>query len=419
MTHRVRWVFPDSRAMSLLGRLTVGRDVSCDVQLPGKEISRKHAEFRVDGPLIALCDLGSRNGVHVNGRQRDAGPISPGDVVRCGEWVGVVVAESDDLGFRELSTGWFGGATLARAVADARRVPTDLPIVLQGETGTGKECAARAIHASSQRQGDFVAVNCAALPDQLVESELFGHKRGAFTGADKSSLGFFRSAQGGTLFLDEIQELPIGIQPKLLRAIERREVVPVGESYPIPIDVRLVSASQDALSGLVSEGRFRADLQARIDGLTVVLPPLRLRREDIAPLFFEFLRQQALPVAPSVEPKLVEALCLYDWPLNVRELLLLTRRLAAVHGTEPVLRRDHLPTRLRERATIPPSQPPGVSRAKRSWRPVDNENEFEALTRALKEHRGNVSRAAASLGISRARAYRLLSAHPDFDTQRD
>jgi transcriptional regulator with PAS, ATPase and Fis domain len=425
MTLRLRWVFPESRVMTLVGRQSVGRDPHCQFPLPGKEISRNHAEFRVDGPLVAVCDVGSRNGVHVNGRKCEAGPLKPGDVIRCGEWIGVVTQEVDDVGFRELATGWFGGSTLAAAIAEAARLPADLPIVLQGETGSGKECAARAIHAGSGRAGPFVAVNCAALPDHLVESELFGHRRGAFTGADKASLGVFRSAHGGTLFLDEIQELPIGIQPKLLRAIERREVVPLGEAHPVPVDVRIVSASQEALPNLVAEGRFRADLQARIDGLTVVLPPLRTRREDIVPLFFEFLRQQALPRAPTLEARFAEALCLYQWPLNVRELLLLTRRLAAIHGAEPTLKREHLPERIvgtpnpASSNTASPSDAPAASKQKRSWRPVDNGSEFEALTRALRDNGGNVSRAAKAIGISRARAYRLLAAHPEFETQRE
>jgi transcriptional regulator with PAS, ATPase and Fis domain len=297
---------------------------------------------------------------------------------------------------------------------EASHFPHDLPIIVEGETGAGKECAARALHASSRRDGEFVAVNCAALPDHLVESQLFGHRRGAFTGADKASLGYFRAAHRGTLFLDEIQELPIGVQSKLLRAVERREVVAVGETQPTPVDVRIISASQEPLPALVKEGRFRPDLMARLDGLTIVLPPLRARREDVAPLFLEFLRRQQAHSIRSIEPRLIEALCIYDWPLNVRELLLLTRRLAAIRGKESMLRREHLPARLLDYVGVNPVAAPSPStKSKRSWRPTDSKDEFEALTAALKANRGNVSRAAAAIGISRARAYRLMAANQD------
>lgn len=414
---RIRWVFPEPRVLNVETRHIVGRDPNCDCSLPGLEVSRRHVEIRVDGPLVAFSDLKSRNGVYINGRRRELGPLSVGDVIRCGEWVGVMTLESDHEGFREVAPGWFGGSALAASMSEVRHLPHDLPIVIEGETGSGKECAARAIHASSARMGEFIAVNCAALPDHLVESQLFGHRRGAFTGAEKSSLGYFRAAHGGSLFLDEIQELPISIQPKLLRAIERREVVAVGDTHPTPVDVRIIAASQEPLAPLVTEGRFRPDLLARLDGLTVVLPPLRLRREDVAPLFLEFLRQQLLQKVPAVDSRLVESLCVYDWPLNVRELLLLTRRIAAVHGLQPCLRREHLPQRLLDHmGTSPATNPPPPNHKKRSWRPVDDKDEFAALTEALRTNRGNVSRAAAAIGISRARAYRLLSAHQENET---
>ncbi len=174
------------------------------------------------------------------------------------------------------------------------------------------------------------------LPVHLAESELFGHKKGAFTGADKASPGLFRAAHQGTLFLDEIQELPASIQPKLLRVLEQREVLPLGEVMPVPIDVRTVVATQSSLAKASLEGRFRADLHARLDGLTVTLPPLRARREDIVPLFLQQLNQNSPGPATAIEPKFAEALCIYDWPLNVRELVQLVRRLVSVNAHEPI-----------------------------------------------------------------------------------
>jgi transcriptional regulator with PAS, ATPase and Fis domain len=412
LTH-VRWTFPSPALTILTDRHVVGRDATCETSLLGTEISRRHAEFRIDGPIAAVRDLGSRNGVFVNGVKHEDAPLAQGDVVRCGEWIGVIVSENEPGKFEEIAPGWYGGSALMTVAEPARRVASDLPIIVQGETGTGKEGMARAIHGWSGRKGPFVAVNCAALPAHLAEAQLFGHRKGAFTGADKSSPGLFRAAHTGTLFLDEILELPPSVQPKLLRVLEQQEVLPLGETEPIPINVRVVAATQESLTDAVAGGRFRADLHARLDGLTVVLPPLRARREDIAPLLLEFLRQHAGGRPPSIEPKLVEALCLYDWPLNVRELVLLVRRMLGLYAHEGMLKKIHLPERLLRRAPSG-SSPDSPAEEKRTWRRVDDEAEFESLVSALRDHGGNVAKAAAALGVNRQRAYRLLSAHPDF-----
>ena len=428
-TH-VRWVSPRALVLPLSRRVqVVGREESCDLTLDGVEISRRHAEFRVDGPVVAVRDLDSRNGVLVNGVRRADAPLGPGDVVRCGEWIGVVVLEGAQEGegqgpdpgrapgFAELSPGWFGGATLAAAVAPCRRIGADLPIIIQGETGSGKEGVARAIHEWSGRPGPLVAVNCGALPAELAEAELFGYRKGAFTGAHAASPGLFRAAEGGSIFLDEVLDLPLGLQPKLLRVLEERKVRALGETRDVPIDVRVITATQEPLAVAVAERRFRADLHARLDGLTVVLPPLRARREDIAPLFFAFLRAHTGGRPPEVEARLVEALCLYDWPLNVRELLLLTRRMVGVHGHEPVLRKTFLPERLLARPETAERVPTPAAGNRRARHKTSDESEFEALIEALRGQGGSVAKAAAIIGVSRARAYRLLSAHPEFSLE--
>lgn len=394
----------------------MGRDDSCDAVLRGTEISRRHAEFRVDGPVVAVRDLQSHNGVFVNGQRRADAPIDLGDVVRCGEWIGVVTGDEDgSAGFGEIASGWYGGATLSAAIEPGRHVPEDLPIIVQGETGTGKEGMARALHDWSRRKGPMVAVNCAALPSELAEAELFGHRKGAFTGAESNSPGLFRAAEGGSIFLDEILELPLALQAKLLRVIEDRRVRPLGETRDVPIDVRIIAATQEPLAEAVAEHRFRADLHALLDGLTLVLPPLRERREDVAPLFLEFLRRHAGGRTIEIEAKLIEALCLYDWPLNVRELLLLARRLLGVHGRGGALKKAHLPERLLSRAApdTSPGEASGADRARRPWRKTDDEGELEALIAALRDHRGSVAKAAAAIGVNRSRAYRLLAANPE------
>ncbi|HEY4184680.1 MAG TPA: sigma 54-interacting transcriptional regulator [Polyangia bacterium] len=410
---RLAWVFPRAGTASLdPGRqadagISIGRDETCAIRLEGNDISRRHAVVerpRPDGPLT-LRDLGSRNGVRVNGNQVQVAAIDRDDVVRLGGWVGVVTTAVG--GFTELAPGLLGGGTLQEALAPlTRAAPSDLPIVLEGETGTGKEVVARTIHSWSDRGGPMVAVNCGALPEGLAEAELFGYRRGAFTGADRASVGFFRSAEGGTLLLDEVSDLPLGVQAKLLRVLEERAVQPLGETRPVPVDVRIIVAGQQPLMESVREGRFRADLLARVDGVTVRLPPLRRRREDVLPLFSSLLGKLGQGQVPAIESDLAERLCLHDWPFNVRELVFLVRRLLTLHARESTLRAEHLP----ERIGVVGGQAGESNRASRgpgagaSGEPV----ELPALLGALRTSGGNVARAAAILGITRQRAYRLM-----------
>jgi transcriptional regulator with PAS, ATPase and Fis domain len=410
-------VHPSTRTTPLAGTVVFGRDASAGFPLPGHEASRRHAEVQRFGPIPTLRDLESRNGTWVNGQRITESPIGPSDVVRIGEWIGIVLELAEDglpFELRDLGARWFGGATLAQAILPAQRVaPTDLPVIIEGETGAGKEGLARSLHAWSGR-GSFVAVNCAAIPPAMAEGELFGYRKGAFTGADRANLGFFRTADGGSLFLDEILDLPLPVQTKLLRVLEQREVQPLGESRPVPVNVRILCATQEPLSRAVAERRFRADLLARLDGLTVCLPPLRRRREDIAPLFLLLWGEHVRGPTPTLDPKFVEALLLYDWPLNVRELVLLVRRLAAIHGNEPVLKRSMLPERMLGgmAAGSSPARPSTPARA-----PAADDAAFEQLVGALRQHGGNITRAALALGITRSRAYRLLEARPEFDVR--
>jgi transcriptional regulator with PAS, ATPase and Fis domain len=412
-------VFPEARTTPIVHGGTLGRDPDCAIVLPGHDVSRRHAETRRPGVVPLVKDLGSRNGTWVNGLKIEEQPLGPNDVLRVGEWVGLVVElrQGDPSPpFAEIDDGWFGGPTLMGAIEPALRVAeTDLPVIVQGETGSGKEGMARAVHTWSRRRGAFIAVNCAAIPEAMAEGELFGYRKGAFTGAERSSEGFFRAADAGTLFLDEILELPAGIQSKLLRVLEQGEVQSLGEPRPIAVDARIVCATQESLPRAVEEKRFRADLLARLAGVTVALPPLRERPEDIAPLFLRVLHDVSGGRPPAVDPKLVESLLLYDWPLNVRELVLLARRLVAMHGTEPTLKRAMLPelvTGARSSAAAPAKEASDAGRAS-----TTDEAAFDELLAALRAAHGNVSRAAAALGISRARAYRLIEARPGFDVR--
>jgi two-component system nitrogen regulation response regulator GlnG len=221
-------------------------------------------------------------------------------------------------------------ARMEKIVGQIRQVaPSPLSVLVHGETGTGKELVARAIHQlSSRRDGSFVAVDCGAIPDTLIESELFGYEKGAFTGAYQRKVGHFEMAAGGTLFLDEIVNLPLPTQAKLLRALQERQVQPLGGRRPLPVDVRIVSASNVPLEREVQAGRFRQDVYYRLNEFSVSLPPLR-KRDDILDLAQEFLREGCMELerqCRGISPAAQQALLLYSWPGNVRELRNVIRR---------------------------------------------------------------------------------------------
>jgi len=423
----IRWLYParDGRVTPLPpAGLLLGRGEDCDVVMDSAETSRRHAEIRREGPIWIVSDLGSRNGTFVNGQRVSAGPLSPRDLLRFGDWIGVVGPFADGgaeaPAFDSFAPGLYGGPALRPTLELARRAaPSLLPVIVEGETGTGKEGLCRAIAAWSGRAGPFLAVNCAAIPESLAEAELFGYRKGAFTGAERANLGYFRAADGGTLMLDEIVDLAPPVQTKLLRELEQREVMPLGESAPVPIDVRVVVAAQEPLAQAVKEKRFRADLFARLNGVTLRLPPLRDRVEEIPFLFLRLLQDQAGGRAPEVEARAIERLCLYDWPFNLRELDLLVKRLLVLRPDGQVRRAD-LPETMTLAEAAPPAPeadaPPAV-RPARPRTPEDrqarDEQDLAALKEALRAAHGNVVRAAEAAGMTRQRAYRLMGQRTD------
>jgi hypothetical protein len=272
---------------------TLGRDANRAgpgyVALPDPTLSREHISVVVEASgTITLKDLGSTNGTRLNAERVEGGRVRCGDVIRIANTVLLVCDEpvipADDLGMVGHTPEM---AALRQTIQ--RAAPSTLPVLVIGETGTGKELVAGAVHRASKRPGRLVTINCAAIPENLVESTLFGHQRGAFTGATTTEPGAFVDADGGTLFLDEIGEMSPMVQPKLLRVLEAGEVTPVGSSRARKVDVRLVAATNRELREEVAESRFREDLYARIAGVTVRPPPLRDRRDDLAALFSRFL----------------------------------------------------------------------------------------------------------------------------------
>jgi DNA-binding NtrC family response regulator len=288
-----------------------------------------------------------------------------------------------------------------------RAAATEVPVLVQGESGTGKELVARAIHYKSRRAAEpFLAVNCAAIPDNLIESELFGHTKGAFTGAASARPGFFVSASGGTLFLDEIGELAPVAQAKLLRVIQERQVQPVGSDQPREVDVRLVAATNKDLGALAAAGEFRQDLYFRLNVLPIELPPLRERGDDVGLLIRHFLRSAAaehgLP-QPEITPAALDALRRYAWPGNVRELQNLVHRLVIL--SEGRIDTPDLPEILLRRA--------GAGDAPTALRPL-REVELEHIRAVLDAVGGNKTRAAQILGIDRkSLRERLKAAAPE------
>jgi DNA-binding NtrC family response regulator len=407
------WVHPEIEGRVTFvpqGRTVLGRDVICDIRLPGTETSRQHAEIVRESAMVVVGDLNSMNGTQVDGRRVSRAPIDEGSVIRIGDWVGVVVrlaGEQEGAVFQEIIPGYFGGPRTLAVVEPLRKVAaSDLAIIIEGETGTGKEGIARATHLWSRRTGPFIAVNCAALPETLAEGELFGYRKGAFTGADRANPGFFQAAQGGTLFLDEVADLPPAIQPKLLRALEQREVTPLGESRPVPIDVRVVVATQTPLAVLVEEKRFRADLMARLDGLRVRLLPLRSRLEEVPYLFARLLKAKSgAQGTPAVDAAVVERLCCHRWPLNIREVTNLAQRAVALYGSEKVLKRSHLVTLMGEPEPTAKAEPPASasppSAAPAHLSPAELADR-QRIVEALERCAGSQTGAAKMLNMARS-----------------
>ena len=294
----------------------VGSGADNDWILVDPYISQQHALLSPDGDCLRVADRGSRNGTFINGARVQQGELQLGGCLQLGG-LQLRLCAGDKA---PLLLG--DSAAMVRVRQQIERfAPTGLPVLILGESGTGKELVARSLHEQSGRRGDLIAVNCGALPHELIESELFGHERGAFTGAQRRHLGCFGEADGGTLFLDEVAELPLELQPRLLRALESRAIRPVGSSRELPVDVRIVAATHGDLQAAVARGTFRADLYYRLCGLEIVTPPLRQRAADIPLLVRHFLGELGGTVLPrEIADAELAVVMRRPWPGNVRQL---------------------------------------------------------------------------------------------------
>ncbi|HRI68974.1 MAG TPA: sigma 54-interacting transcriptional regulator [Polyangium sp.] len=426
------------------GEVTIGRATESDVRIDDASISRRHAKLRVDDE-ITVEDLGSANGTSVRRLETSAGAeteriqrgdcfiVGIGDVITFGSVRacirrGRVKSPEDALEQTSADEPVIVDPVMKALVVEARRAARgDLPVLLLGETGVGKEVLARYIHRTSrQTSGKFVVLHIAAMSESLLEAELFGHEKGAFTGATEARVGLIEAADGGTVLLDELGEIPLGLQVKLLRVLEERSVTRIGARKSRPVDVRFIAATHRDLEARIAEGQFRADLYYRINGISLRIPPLRERRADISAIAEALLeaacRRLDRALVPRLSAEVLRVFDRYEWPGNVRELRNVMDR-AAVFCEEQVLQLQHLPkamvdsgaspvkpiSSVRPEVTNPVEVPAPV--AADEFRSVVEDLDRRRVLDALAACGGNQTRAAEMLGMSRRTLVARLDAY--------
>jgi len=394
----LHWVYPHARVLPLAqGTTTIGRDAGVECVLEDDQVSRKHSAIVVSGAACRVVDLGSSNGVSVDGKRIRDVSAGDGSIVRVGGTLGVVVygpkstAPPRVLGAAEGRT-YIGSSKLEHALERAAVLaPLPHALLVRGASGSGKELVAERLHAASGRSGKYVTLNCARLQPNLAASELFGHVKGAFSGAVGDARGAVRNAAGGTLFLDEIAELDPGVQAQLLRFLERGEVTPLGGRTEA-VSTRVVSATHADLPALAARGIFREDLYYRLAVHVLELPALAARKEDIVALFEHFAGRPRERLSPGF----VSELLLAAWPGNVRELKNLATRLRAEHATADVW--SHHLLGLDRRSSEPPARVyDAESMSREDWAEL------------FRAHGSNAAAVARAIGVSPATVKRYVA----------
>ena len=402
---------PPARWVSLVGsdgtlmrhplgrrRVRIGSGADADVIVSDPHVSRLHCELEPTAAGVLLRDLGSTNGTLVGGAAIREALLAPGVVAVLGSSRLFVESDAPTAALARFGSAVSAAPAMAAVFAMLDKLAaSEVTILLTGETGTGKDLLARAVHEASPRGGGpLVVFDCGAVTASLIETELFGHEKGAFTGAVAERVGAFERAHGGTLFLDEIGELPLELQPRLLRALEQREVRRVGGSVELPVDVRVIAATNRDLAAEVAASRFRHDLFFRVNSAVVEVPPLRARVEDLAPLVTQLLEGRAHPT-----PAAMAALAAYDWPGNVRELRnVITTALAILDGNVLDVRHLMFPA-------APARRERDVDALPLAGQSLD-ELERAAIKQTLEREGGNRTRAARALGIAQSTLYDKL-----------
>jgi transcriptional regulator with GAF, ATPase, and Fis domain len=403
--------------------IRVGKSTENDLAITDETVSRVHFEIVRDAKGYLLRDLKSTNGTFLDGAEIKEAYIRAGSVVGAGavelkftpfeERIEILPSEKEALG------EMVGRSASMREIFGLieKIAPTDATVLIEGETGTGKDMIARGLHALSKRShAPFIVVDCGAVAGTLIESELFGHEKGSFTGAVAARQGAFELASGGTVFLDELGELSLDLQPKLLRVLEQRELRRVGGSKTLKVDLRVIAATRKDLRSEVEKGKFREDLYFRLNVVPITAPPLRERREDIPLLLAHFLAKLAPPgqAPPVIGDATRGALIAHDWPGNVRELRNVIERALAL-GTDPSVlvaplgdsARAAAPAAASGGATEPADFEPGVSfrDTKEKWNEVF---ERRYLTWLLRRAEGNISKAARDADMDRKYLHKLI-----------
>jgi transcriptional regulator with PAS, ATPase and Fis domain len=397
--------------------LVVGRDFPSHVHLDDDGVSRQHARFWVTGATVRVEDLGSRNGTVVNGKRVTAADLVPGDEVRVGSATLILAASRPRLGGDGTAPQGIvmqSPKVIAAYELARRAARVDAPILILGETGTGKEHLATTVHTESPRRvAPFKAINCGAIPEGLTESILFGHERGAFTGADRRAKGLFDEASGGVVFLDEIGELSGPAQKALLRVLETKKMTRVGGSTEVDADARVVAATHCDLARMVDDGTFRADLLYRLNTIVIELPPLRERLDELQPLIDLFLqdvrREWGIDVA-GVEPDAMNLLRSYPWPGNIRQLRNVIER-AAIVAKEARIRPVDLPhVVFSDTGPVGPdeSREPETEISSAGLKPLIRSYEARVISTALRRTGGSRHAAAKLLRIPLRTLFRKL-----------
>lgn len=417
------------RSIVLDAAVILGSSPSAALVIADPAVSRVHAEIEPRDEGLRVRDLSSRNGSWIGETRVFEAIVPHGTRLRFGSTeIDVAYGDEEPKLVEAWPVGAFGpllgeSDAMRELFALLERVAaSDAPVLVRGETGCGKELVASAIHGASARaSGPFVVVDCAALPESLLDAELFGHARGAFTGAQAARPGAFESAHGGTVFLDEIGELSLAMQPKLLRVLESRTVRRLGEAAHRPVDVRFVCATHRDLAKMVAEGSFREDLYFRVSVLPITPPPLRERATDIPMLVAHFLRGKKLSLPPEAEAALVR----YPWPGNVRELRNFVDR-ALTLGVEEAVRILGVGVETTLRSTLPPALPSELAQAP-GLAPIDDAayrapyrafreawgdaGEREYFGRLVARHAGDVHAAATEAAVDKSYVYRMIRRH--------
>jgi DNA-binding NtrC family response regulator len=394
--------------------VVIGSDPSCDLVLRDETASRRHCSVSLGPRGFLVRDLGSRNGTVFEGAHVREVAVPPGAILRVGRTHLALSVPGDSTGMEPSDRRQFGrlvGDSLAMRVLFAwleRAAEVDTTVLLGGETGTGKDLAARSLHEQGRRAGGpFEVFDCGAIAPGLVAAELFGHVRGAFSGATSNRAGLFERAHGGTIFFDEIAELPLDLQAAFLRVCEARTVTRLGSTSPVPVDVRIIGASLRDLAAEVVAGRFREDLYYRLQVLPITVPPLRERRVDLPLLCRDLLTELGVPDPGPIGGPNLERLAAHSWPGNVRELRNILE--AALARAKALVRFSELPIEIEGAPPVPAAAPDGSFQELKKEAVARFEREY--LAELLRNHDGNVRRAARASGIERMQLKRLLRKH--------